>query len=373
MTTTLSGSRYFCVALVLTSISVTAAPVKPPANQRKESRTQVLTVDARKNCVFLTNATRQDGAVVRTKLATDQMYEVTVSGQAFLSQDRDKEAGPVPGVVIFYCSAGQNGFATQYQVLKPGDVLRFRSPKKNQKPRDRFLGAFFLDFRPESPNRGSYKVSVRQVADDAPSEKSSADELLKGTTNPDLFALNLTFGDDPGIGKYDGATGQRDDHWNLIRVGTGEAVGLKRIDGIQDDVVAEISDHDGGWGIEGHAGIFHGYIYHNCQCVDLTVTLKYLPAGVYEFYVFAHGDAPNQNAAIEIACGEVVYSGKRTLNDDSWKFRNLRLSEGNQYVRYVVEVPAGAPVVITSKRDGSGYSMFNALQVKQIAADRSGT
>lgn len=365
--------RYLCVALMLTAVSVTAAPMKPPADPGTEPRTDVLTVDAQKNCVFLTSAANREEAIVRTKLATDQMYEVTVSGQAFLSQNRGKAADSLAGVVVFYCAARPDGFATQYQVLKPGDVLRFRSPKKNQKSRDRFLSAFFLDVRPESPNRGSYKVSIRQITEDEPDAEADSSTPLTAPLNPDLFALNLTFGDDPGIGKYDGATGKRDDHWNLIRVGTREAVGLKRIDGIQDDVIAEISDHDGGWGIKGHAGIFHGYIYHNCQCVDLSVTLKYLPAGVYEFYVFAHGDAPNQNAAIEIACGDVVYSGRRTLNDGSWKFRDLNLADGNQYVRYMVEVPAGAKIVVTSKRDGSGYSMFNALQVKQIATFPSGT
>ena len=189
---------------------------------------------------------------------------------------------------------------------------------------------------------------------------------------PNDWALNLTFGDDPGAGNYRAAIGKPDDTWNLVKTGTRVVNGLRIATGMADDVLLEVSENDGGWGINDRPGIFHGYIYHNCQCVDLELTLKYVPAGLYEVLVYAHGDRPNQNAAIDISSAGTTHTGRRTLNDGSWDFRQTEWREGNQYVRYVIEVADDAPIVITSKRDGSSYSMFNAVQLRRLNVRKRG-
>jgi hypothetical protein len=120
------------------------------------------------------------------------------------------------------------------------------------------------------------------------------------------------------------------------------------------------------WGIPGHMGVYHAYLYHNCRCVDMSLTFRKLPPGIYDVYVFAHGDAPNQNAAIEVQSGPVKLSGKSTLNDGTWDYRSREYEEGNQFVHYLVEVTEAAPLVITSRRDGSNLSMFNAVQLKRV-------
>ena len=112
---------------------------------------------------------------------------------------------------------------------------------------------------------------------------------------PGGWALNLTFGDDPGSGNYRAAIGKSDDTWNLVKTGTRTINRLRVASGTTDDVLLEVSENDGGWGVDNRSGIFHGYIYHNCQCVDLQLTLKYVPAGLYEVLVYAHGDRPEQN------------------------------------------------------------------------------
>ena len=132
------------------------------------------------------------------------------------------------------------------------------------------------------------------------------------------------------------------------------------------DIVLQLSENDGEWGIPGPVDVYHAYVYHNCRCVDLSVTLSYLPEGIYEVYVFAHGDAPEQNAMIEIESGGTKYTGRKTLNDGSHHYRSRDFEEGNQYVKYTIEVKNGSPVVITSKWDGSTLSMFNAIQLKQL-------
>lgn len=193
----------------------------------------------------------------------------------------------------------------------------------------------------------------------------------KGKTK-EFSYLNFNFAHHPKAKKIKGVIGEKSDHWNFIDYGQTSIGKVLLADGTATDIVVKVSENDGEWGIAEQSGIFHGYIYHNCQCVDLSLILDYLPAGIYEIYVFAHGDAPDQNAAIEIESDGVTLFGKRTLNDGTWKFRSENFEEGNQYVRYVVDVAEGSPVKITSKRDGSNYSMFNAIQMKRIDTEKHG-
>ncbi len=198
---------------------------------------------------------------------------------------------------------------------------------------------------------------------------SRVEALRKRKTKPSKHAdriLNINFGRAPKDAPPQGAIGGPGDMWTLVDVRETTKVGLPLANGEPTDVVLKLSDNDGEWGIPGPMDVYHAYLYHNCRCVDLSVTLSYLPEGVYEAYVFAHGDAPEQNASIEIESGGTKYTGRKTLNDGTHDYRSRHLEEGNQYVKYTIEVKTGSPVVITSKRDGSTLSMFNAIQLKRL-------
>ena len=216
----------------------------------------------------------------------------------------------------------------------------------------------------QSAESQSVEQSVDRENGQASQIRQLSKKLMRRKNSSDL--INFVFGTDPGKGKYDGVLGTPDDHWNLIDVGDLSASRIRMADGAWTDIELAMSETDGDWGIQDQTGVFHAYLYHNCRCVDLSVTLSYLPAGVYEVLVYAHGDAPEQNAAIEIESSGVKLSGKSTLNDGTWDFRSTRFTDGNQYVRYVVDVADGKPVKITSLRDGSVYSMFNAIQLRRI-------
>jgi hypothetical protein len=176
-------------------------------------------------------------------------------------------------------------------------------------------------------------------------------------------AVNVVFGFDPGPGQYDGVVGKPKDTWNLVDVGVTELKTLKNKKGTKTPVRLTISENDGEWGIKDHTGIYHAYIYHNNRSVDLQAVFNGLPRGRYKIYVYAHGDAPNQNAEIELAVGKEIYGRKATLNDGSWDFRSPKLAEGNQYVSFEFVVGGNEPVRVTSYRAGSSYSMFNAIQI----------
>jgi len=176
-------------------------------------------------------------------------------------------------------------------------------------------------------------------------------------------AFNVVFGLDPGSGKYDGVVGKPNDTWNLVDVGVTELKTLKDKKGTKTPVRLTISENDGEWGIKGHTGVYHAYIYHNNRNVDLQAIFNGLPQGRYKIYVYAHGDAPDQNAEIGLAVGKEVYGKKTTLNDGSWDFRSRKLAEGNQYISFEFVVTDAEPVRVTSYRAGSSYSMFNAIQI----------
>ncbi|MDB4638095.1 MAG: hypothetical protein P8M30_17675 [Planctomycetaceae bacterium] len=317
---------------------------------------EVLTVDALENCIFMTQQHRPADKAARLKLKPDHTYSISVRGEAFLSGHTKSAADPFPGVTLFYCTNEEDGYATKMKILKPGDVLNFQTPRK--KSEHNFLSAFFIDYWPESQNRGSYELIL---------QAEPVKRIVRGKPSADAHRiLNVNFGKNPDDLMFDGIVGGPHDIWTLVDVGEQVKTAMPFADGSVSDVKLELSENDGEWGITDHVGVYHAYLYHNCRCVDLSLKMSYLPAGAYEVYVFAHGDAPDQNAAIEIQSAGTTYSGKSTLNDGSYRYRSHDYESGNQYVKYTIVVEPDSPVVITSKRAGSEYSMLNAIQFKRL-------
>ncbi|WP_417849124.1 hypothetical protein [Thalassoglobus sp.] len=221
--------------------------------------------------------------------------------------------------------------------------------------------------QPQQSSEPEQILDVEKPKIDAEKKSGRLNKSRRSKAKATKDLLNFNFAYNPEEGDFKGAVGSSNDQWNFIDYSQQKLQQVRFADGTESDIEVNVSANDGEWGITGDSGVYHGYIYHNCQCVDLSVSLKYLPAGIYEVYVFAHGDAPNQNAAIELESGSVKLTGKSTLNDGTWNFRNKKFQDENQYVRYVAEVEPGSQMTITSKRDGSNYSMFNAIQLKRIA------
>ncbi len=200
---------------------------------------------------------------------------------------------------------------------------------------------------------------------DLPMVRKDLHEAEKETGAAELHdvMLNIGFAHDPGTGHYDGAVGSPRDIWNLVSMGTTAKDYLRNSDTTGSPVRLRVSRHDGAWGITGHHGIFRGYIYDNCQCKDLAVTLLDMPSGHYRIYVYAHGDAPNQNANIELKVGGKTVGIKPTANDDTYGYRSSELIKGVQFVTFDFQITQGEKARVISRRAGSRYSMFNAIQI----------
>ena len=185
--------------------------------------------------------------------------------------------------------------------------------------------------------------------------------------------LNIGFAHDPGAGHYDGVVGSSGDVWNFVSLGTTAKDFMRLSDMRPSTARLRISRHDGVWGIAGQSGVFHGYIYDNCRCKDLEVTILDLDPGRYRAFVYAHGDAPDQNANIELRIADESIGKKATANDGTHGYRSQPMTEGIQYVTFDFDVWRGNKVKFISHRDGSSYSMFNAIQIVPLRreADRS--
>ena len=203
----------------------------------------------------------------------------------------------------------------------------------------------------------------------SPSKVDAAPPMPSGPPSKDAAQiLNINFGMAPRDVRPNGAIGGRHDVWTLVDVGETTKTNLPMADGTPTKVSLELSATDGEWGIPGAFDVYHAYLYHNARNVDLALTLRDLPPGRYDVYVFAHGAAPEQNAAIEITSAGKTSSGKATSKDQSMTFLSREHEEGVQYVHYAINVKKGKPVTITSRRDGSDLAMFNAVQLQQTTA-----
>ena len=184
-------------------------------------------------------------------------------------------------------------------------------------------------------------------------------------THPGSLYIGFAF--DPLHGNYDGVVGSSDDVWNFVDVGTTAVDYMRHPNATSSTARLRITRHDGEWAVKTENQIFRGYIYHNCQCVDLEATLLDVAPGRYRAYVYAHGDAPNQNANIEVIVGDQSIGKKATANDGTWEFQSSQLKQGVQYVTFEFDVTARDEIHFVSHRDGSNYSMLNAIQIVPLS------
>ncbi len=211
------------------------------------------------------------------------------------------------------------------------------------------------------------KVSIQEALPEPPGKvmlrNGKQEPRVLEANRPAVRSLNIVFAHDPGIGNYDGVVGRPQDIWNMVDLGTTAVDYTRYSDATPSTVRLRVTRHDGEWGIQGQSSIFQGYIYHNCRCIDLQTRVLDLPGGKYKIYVFAHGDAPNQNAKIELKVGNRVIGQKATASDGTWNYRNQPYREGVQYVSFDFDIKTGQELTLTSFRADSDYSMFNAIQI----------
>ncbi len=125
-----------------------------------QSQARDYTIDPTKNCFFLNRAENLPQKGLKIDLRMNTVYELSLRGDAYFSDQRGAAADPMPGVVIFYSTNQEDGFDSEYTVLRKGERLTFTTPAND--PDSVFLIAFVLDHWPQSKNTGSLTLSVQE-------------------------------------------------------------------------------------------------------------------------------------------------------------------------------------------------------------------
>jgi RNA polymerase sigma factor (sigma-70 family) len=130
------------------------------------------TVDPTKHCIYmpgiksLTPDERPNDGLLIIGLERGKIYTVTAAGEAFMTDSTGNDADPFAGVVLFYGTDEEDGYACRQTVLAAGKSITFRSPW-NIAPTPGgtgvYLQAFFLDPAPDNPNRGSYTLTIEET------------------------------------------------------------------------------------------------------------------------------------------------------------------------------------------------------------------
>jgi hypothetical protein len=157
------------------------------------------------------------------------------------------------------------------------------------------------------------------------------------------------------------------DVWtNLVSQGNSGRVTITNIpwsDGYASPVSVSISNSPGLWGNPVADPMYASYVYQ-WNSAPIPITISNLANGRYDFYLYGHGAANNQDGSYDLSTGGTDYGTKSDTTSGSYSWNSTNWVEGQQYVVFRdVWVTTNAPVVITVELDGAGYAIVNGMQI----------
>jgi len=115
-------------------------------------------IDPVENCFYLNQTENLPEKGVKVMLKLNTTYSLSLKGNAYFSEQTGTESDPMPGVVVFYPTNREDGFDSEYVVLRTGENITFTTPSSEQE--SVFLIAFCLDYWPKSHNVGEFILKV---------------------------------------------------------------------------------------------------------------------------------------------------------------------------------------------------------------------
>jgi ankyrin repeat protein len=169
------------------------------------------------------------------------------------------------------------------------------------------------------------------------------------------------------------------DYWNVysrdVNSATnwrenGELAELLWADGSPSPVSLRVQNAGGAWGVDTSDLMLRTYLYPLSRQGEITVTLDHVPPGLYQFYVYAHGQPPEENGVVELISAGKDYGRMTTSDKEGWS--DLPWLEGKQFVLFDhVEAEAGRPIVLRIKPGDSGLAMINGIQMLKLLPNGS--
>ena len=101
------------------------------------------------------------------------------------------------------------------------------------------------------------------------------------------------------------------------------------------------------------------YIFSGSGFGDMTVTVTNLIAGAYNFYLYGHGNADNQNSVFTLTAGPLSYGTEATTNGPRLAFGVAGRECSMEFTN--VSVSVGQVVTISMEPGGSSYEVLSVV------------
>lgn len=235
-------------------------------------------------------------------------------------------------------------------------------------------GATSAEFTIESiafTDAGGYSVRVQNDAATVTSRIATLQVMAEGGSSGGSAQRNLLNIDYATTSDYGRKVGPAavgfttNDHWNVYSRDSQSLVeaplGMKWSDGTVAGAQMTVQNANGAWGSNAEDIMLHTYLYPINSVGDIASTFTAVPAGLYDIFVYAHGQPANENGVVEVIVNGVSHGIKATSSSADWDSPGW--TEGKEYVLFAgVDVPTNAIVQINAKPGISGLSVINGVQ-----------
>jgi len=155
------------------------------------------------------------------------------------------------------------------------------------------------------------------------------------------------------------------DFWNTYVVDSGALSNLEFVDGTASGAGMTVANAGGVYGNGASDPMYGVYLFSSPPFGNSILTITNLSAGLYDFYLYGHGNQDNQSGIFQLTVGLENYGTEATTNGSGWL--SPVWQEGVQYVEFTnVIVLAGQTITITVEQGASGYDVLSGLQMDAV-------
>jgi hypothetical protein len=259
---------------------------------------------------------------------------------------------------------GQGATAT-FAVVAGGTVPLAYQWRFNNTPISAATNSTYSVTNAQPTNAGSYSVIVTNAYGSVQSVVAPLNVLLPASRLIDVAFTYATVTSKTGFA----ATGvTTNDFWNTYNPNSGTLPILAFVDGTAAGAGMTVADVGGAYGNGASDPMYGIYLYS--LGADITVTVTNLVAGLYDFYLYGHGNHDIQNSVFQLMVGSQSCGTEATTNGSGWL--SPVWQEGVQYVEFLsVSVSVGETVIITVEPGDNGDRILSGLQMASLSRSSS--
>lgn len=301
---------------------------------------------------------RQHGAMVMDDEVLDWGWMRMAEGRAFVWQKSSGAAvRPSVPTAKSWQKNGERVFLVEfadYLSLKPAlDELA----AVNRSNRHEFLAQSL----PQPLPAGSKRQALQLAKLDLAYQGVVLDYKLENSA-----LINVSFGSTNKVGRA--VVGNAGDHWNGYSFPNNSDVTMTNLawnsGSTRSPVSLRVQNAPGQWGFITTDPMYGSYIYtYPWNSGHITLTISNLPSGDYDFYVYGHGGAADQNSTFTLSSNLVAIGQYSTANSADWQ-QSSNWVLGLQYVKFTnIHLNAGDRASLEVIPNASTYAFINGLQI----------